>query len=217
LEDWQQLINFSDIDFYFITDSNLTKKSIFSDVENALNAGCKIIQYREKVKNSKKMIEEAKKIKSLCNGKALLIVNDWLDVAIGSDADGLHIGQDDIKFQNARKSLGENKIIGITAHNLKEAIDSEKLGADYIGLAPIFKTETKKDSIAPIGINEIKLVKNNIKIPIVAVGGISKENVSDVINAGADSAAVISAVLKSNNVFKEIKEFCKIIKESKIK
>ena len=138
------MIDFSNIDFYFITDSNLTKESIFSDVKNAIDAGCKIVQYREKDKNFENKIEDAKKIKALCEGKALFIVNDDLDVSLAVNADGLHIGQDDTDYHNARKLLGDNKIIGITAHNVKEAVNAEKLGVDYIGLAPIFKTDTKR-------------------------------------------------------------------------
>jgi len=209
------LIDLSDIDFYFITDSNLTKNSIISDVKNALNAGCKVVQYREKNKDLQKMIKEAKKIKEVCEGKALFIVNDDLDVALAVDADGLHVGKDDISYENARKKLGPNKIIGLTVHNTKEAVDAEILGADYIGLAPIFKTETKKDAIEPIGLSEIKLVRKNVNIPIVALGGIKKENIKDIISAGADSIAAISAVISSENVFNETKEFLKIIKESK--
>lgn len=209
------MIDLSDIDFYFITDSSLSKKSIFLDVKNAIDAGCKIIQYREKGKNKKDMIKDAKKIKAFCKDKALFIVNDDLDVALAVDADGLHIGQKDSNYYNARKLLGKNKLIGITTHNINEAVYAEKLGADYIGLAPIFKTETKKDSIEPIGISEINLVRKSVGIPIVAVGGITKENVCEVINAGADSAVSISSILKTENVFSEIKEFCKLIKECK--
>lgn len=209
------MIDLFDIDFYFITNSNLTKESIFLDVKNAIDAGCKIIQYREKEKNKQDMIEDAKKIKVLCEDKALFIVNDYLDVALAVDADGLHIGQKDTNYYNARKLLGENKLIGFTAHNVNEAVDAEKLGANYIGLAPIFKTESKKDSIEPIGISEINLVRKNVKIPIVAVGGITKENVCEVINAGADSAVSISSILKTEDVYSEIKEFCKLIKECK--
>lgn len=211
------MIDFSDIDFCFITDSKLSKKSIFSDVKNVINAGCKAIQYREKIKNNEKMIKEAKKIKSICRDKAIFIVNDKIEVALAVDADGLHIGKDDISYGTARKLMGEDKLIGLTVHNVNEAIEAEKLGANYIGIAPIFKTKTKKDAIEPIGIKEITIVRNNINLPIIALGGIKKENIRDVIKAGADSIAAISAILNSDNVFYETKEFLKLIKESKIK
>jgi len=211
------LINFSDIDYYFITDSNITKKSIFIDVKNAIEAGCKIVQYREKKKDIEEKIKEAKEIKKICQEKALFIINDNIDVALAVNSDGLHIGNKDISFENARRSIGENKIIGITAHNVSEAINAEKLGADYIGLAPIFKTQTKIDSIEAIGIKELESVRKNVTIPIVAVGGIKKENIKDVIKAGANSIASISAILNSDDVYNEVKEFCKLIKESKDK
>lgn len=209
------MIDLTEIDFYFITDSKLTKESIISDIKNAISAGCKVVQYREKKKNIQEMIEEAKEIKDICKEKAIFIVNDYLDLALAVDSDGLHIGKDDISYENARKLLGPNKIIGLTVHNAKEAVDAEILGADYIGLAPIFKTKTKVDAIEPIGISELKLVRKNVNIPIVALGGIKKENIKDVISAGADSVASISAVISSNDVFCETKEFLKLIKESK--
>ena len=209
------MIDLTEIDFYFITDSKLTKESIISDVKNAISAGCKVVQYREKKKNIQEMIEEAKEIKDICKEKAIFIINDFLDVALAVDADGLHIGKDDISYENARKLLGPKKIIGLTVHNAKEAVDAEILGADYIGLAPIFKTKTKGDAIEPIGISELKLVRINVNIPIVALGGIKKENIKDVISAGADSIASISAVVSSDDVFCETKEFLKLIKESK--
>ncbi len=206
----------SNIDFYFITDSNLSKDTITKDVENAIKAGCKIIQYREKEKNTEQMVKEAKKIKKICERKALFIINDRVDVALAVNADGVHLGKDDISFKNARGQLGENKIIGLTVHDIKEAVNAEEQGADYIGLAPIFKTNTKRDAINPIGIKTIKIVRKKVNIPIVALGGIDKNNIKQVISAGADSVASISAIFNSSDVYNEIKEFLRIIKECKI-
>jgi thiamine-phosphate pyrophosphorylase len=216
LKGWLILIDFNDIDLYFVTDFKLSKNKIFSNVESALKAGCKIVQYREKNKNTKDMVKEAKRLKQLCNGKAIFIVDDRIDIALAVDADGVHIGQDDISFETARMLLGQNKIIGLTVHNLKEAIVAEKLGVDYIGLAPIFKTDTKEDARDPIGIKMIEIVRNNVNLPIVAVGGINKENIRDVIKAGADSVVSIYGILNSNNVYNEICEFIKIIKRCKL-
>ena len=204
----------SEIDFYFITDSGLSK-NIFNDAADALKAGCKIIQYREKNKNTEEMTEDALQLKKLCNNKAIFIVNDNADVAKKTGADGVHIGQDDVSYSTARKILGNNKIIGVTVHNLKEAIAAEKIGVDYIGLSPIFGTNTKKDAGKAVGVEMIKKVRKEIRIPIVAIGGINKKNVADVIKAGADSAAAISAVLCTGNVHKEILEFRKIINKNK--
>jgi thiamine-phosphate pyrophosphorylase len=206
---------FSEIDFYFITDSNLSRKGIFSDVKDAIKAGCKIIQYREKNKDFDAMVNEAKLLKKRCKGKAIFLVNDRLDVALVVDADGMHIGKSDVSFIDARKMLGDKKIIGLSVDNVKEAIDAENVGADYIGLGPIFKTSTKKDAGIPCGIDMLKNVRKNIMIPIVAIGGVTKKNVADVILNGANAAASVSAVVGSDDVYREVNDFIKIIRGCK--
>ena len=163
------------------------------------------------------MIAEAKKLRELCNGRACFLVNDRVDVALAVDADGVHLGQDDISVDIARKIIGNDKIIGLTVHNVEEATEAEKKGVDYVGLAPIFNTDTKEDSGTPCGIEMIKKVREKVDLPIVAVGGINKDNVRDVINLGADSAVAISAVLETDDVFSEVKDFIKIIREVKSK
>jgi thiamine-phosphate pyrophosphorylase len=207
----------SENEYYLVTDSKLSKKGTLSDVENALKAGCKIIQYREKNKSTKDMIKEAKKIKKKCGGKAIFLVNDRVDVALAVNYDGINIGQDDIPFEIARRILGNEKIIGLTVHNLEEAVKAEKIGADYIGLSPIFETDTKKDAGTACGIEILKKVRKRVDLPIVAIGGINKENVKKVIKTGADSVVAISAVLCSNDVYKEVSDFIMIIKENKSK
>jgi len=206
---------FIDVDFYFITDSQSSKKGIFSDVNDALKAGCKIIQYREKNIDFNRMVYEAKHLKKKCNGKAIFLINDRLDVALAVEADGIHIGKSDVSFKDARKSLGNNKIIGLSVDNVKEAIDAEFAGANYIGLGPIFKTFTKKDAGNPCGIKMLKNVRKNIKIPIVAIGGITKKNVAEVIRNGADAVASVSAVIGSDDVYREVNDFINIIRECK--
>jgi thiamine-phosphate pyrophosphorylase len=198
-----------------VTDSTLSKNGIISDVENALRAGCNIFQYREKHKSTRDMIKEAKRLKKICQGKATFLINDRIDVALAVDADGVHIGKEDMPFETVRLLLGNDKIIGLTVHNLEEAFEAEKLGVDYIGLAPIFKTDTKKDAQKPCGIEVIKKIKKEVNLPVVAVGGIDKKNVKEVIKAGADSVVSIKAVLISNDVYSEISDFIRIIKECK--
>jgi len=198
-----------------VTDSELSKNGTLSDVENAIRAGCKIVQYREKNKCTKEMIAEAEEIKGLCRDKAVFLVNDRVDVALAVDADGVHIGQDDMPFKTARRLFGEEKIIGLTVHNVEESIEAEGISADYIGLSPIFETSTKEDAGSGCGISMIEKVRKNVKLPIVAIGGINKENISDVIKAGADSAVAISAVVCKDETYREIVYMIKIIKESK--
>jgi thiamine-phosphate pyrophosphorylase len=207
--------NLNEIDLYFITDSKLTKKSVIDDVEAALIAGVKIIQYREKDKPTKEMFEQAVQIKERCKGKAIFLINDRVDIALAVNADGVHLGQDDMPYGTARVLLGQDKLIGLTVHNVEEALIAEEIGTDYVGASPIFNTNTKLDAGKGAGLKLIKDVKEKIKIPIVAIGGINLHNVESVINAGANSAAVISAVVTKNDVEEECRKFIFKISNSK--
>lgn len=204
-----------EIDFYLVTDSGLSKKGTISDIREAVESGCRIVQYREKDKNTKAMVEEASEIKRICSGRAIFLVNDRIDVALAVDADGVHIGQDDMPLETARRILGEDKIIGLSVHNREEAILAEKAGADYVGLGPIFDTSTKKDAGEGIGLLRIREVKAAIKVPVVAIGGINKENCESVIRNGADSLVAISAVVCSDDVKRETEYFIDTIRRIK--
>lgn len=204
-----------EIDFYLVTDSGLSRKGTLSDVKAAVQAGCKIVQYREKDKSTKEMVCEASKIKKICEDKAIFLINDRIDVALAVDADGVHIGQDDMPIKITRKLLGPEKLIGLSASNLEEAIEAEKNGADYVGLGPIFDTSTKKDAGKGIGSAKIKEVGAAIRIPVVAIGGINKENCENVIQNGADSLVAISAVVCSSDVKKETEIFINLINKMK--
>jgi len=199
--------------FYFITDSTLTKRSVIDDVKAAVKAGVKIVQYREKNKSAREMIKEAKEIKEVCKGRALFLINDRIDIAMAIEADGVHLGQDDIPCLYARKLLGKSKIIGITTHNVDEAIAAERDGADYIGVSPIFATKTKKDAREPLGLEVLKEIKKNVHIPLIAVGGIEITNLISVLEAGADGISAVSAVIAKEDVEKECKKFIKIISQ----
>jgi thiamine-phosphate pyrophosphorylase len=204
-----------EIDFYLVTDSGISKKGTLSDVRGAVDSGCKIVQYREKNKSTKEMVEEASEIKRICSDRAIFLVNDTIDVALAVDADGVHIGQDDMPIEMARKLLGKDKIIGLSVNNKEEAVLAEKAGADYLGLGPIFDTATKKDAGNGIGPLKIKEVKDAVKIPVVAIGGINKENCESVLQNGADSLVAISAVVCSDDVKRETKYFVDIIRKIK--
>lgn len=205
-----------DIDFYFITDGNISKKGNKSDVSKAVGAGCRIVQYRVNNKSDQDMLKEGEELKNICKNKAFFLVNNRADIAFAIDSDGVHLGQNDLPIDIARRIVGENKIIGKTVHNTKEAVIAEKRGADYVGLAPIFYTDTKKDTVEPIGLDIIKDVRKTIDIPIVAIGGINRENVKSVILKGADAAVSVSAVISSDDVFKEVRDFIGLIREAKI-
>lgn len=200
-----------DIDLYFITDNKLTKKTVLDDVKAAIAGGVKIIQYREKEKSEKEMIEEASKIKELCGSDVILIINDNVEIALAVGADGVHLGKDDIDYETARKLLGD-KIIGITTRNAEDAVKAENLGADYVSIGPIFSTTTKPD-LKPIGVEMIEKIKKAIKIPFVAIGGINLNNLDEVLNAGATKVAAISAIVAKDDVEKEIKKFISNIRK----
>lgn len=198
--------------YYFITDGKLSKAGNVSDVKNAVSSGVKVIQYRNKNGSTKEMYDEAVKLKKICrrSKNVIFLINDRIDIAIASNSDGVHIGQDDMPYSVARKILGKNKIIGVTVHNVKEAKNAQKRGADYLGVSPIFSTDTKKDAGKPAGISLIKKIKKVVSIPIIAIGGINLSNTEEIIKTGADGLCAISAVVSKNNVKKEIKKFQKL-------
>lgn len=192
--------------YYFITDSKLSRAGNTSDVKNAVASGVKIIQYRNKDASTKQMYEEALKLKSICKD-IIFLINDRLDIALSVGADGLHLGSDDLPYKAARRLLGKNKIIGLTVHSVREAIEAQKLGADYIGVAPIFATRTKTDAGKPKGVRLIKEIRKRVSIPIIAIGGINLSSAREVIAAGADGLCAISAVVGKPDVKKEIEKF----------
>lgn len=205
-----------DMDLYFITDSRLTRKTVLEDVKSAIRAGVKIIQYREKGGSTGDMIKEAKATGELCKkNNVLFIINDRVDIVLAVDADGVHLGNKDMTYSIARKILGSKKIIGLTVHNIREAVEAERIGADYVGVSPIFETKTKLDAGRPAGLKLIKDIKKAIKIPLVAIGGINENNIGSVIEAGARSIAAISAIVTKDNVEKECKKFREVIKSEK--
>lgn len=203
-----------DFDLYFITDRGLSKKGIIDDIKAAIKGGVKIIQYREKELSTKEIIKEAKEIKKLCKeSNVKFIVNDRVDVALASEADGVHIGPDDMSLETARKILGPDKIIGVTASSIEDAKFFESLGADYVGLSPIFATGTKKDAGEPIGVEAVKKANGELRIPFVAIGGITQENLREVLEAGCLRVCMISAILNKDDVEGEVRKVRGIIND----
>ena len=169
-------------------------------MQQALAAGVKFFQYRNKNGARKGIYETALMLSQTArNAQACFIVNDHADIAAAVDADGVHLGQDDLPIEFARKLLGRDKLIGISTHNLGEARAAEAAGADYIGFGPIFKTSTK-DAGQTQGIQNLTLIKNSVAIPVIAIGGINQANVHFVAQAGADGAAVISGILTAPDI-----------------
>lgn len=197
--------------FYFITDASLSRAGNLSDVRNAVAAGVKVVQYREKQAGTKKMYEEARKLREVCQ-KTLFLVNDRVDLALAVAADGVHLGQDDLPFQVARRLLGPGKIIGMTVGTVAEALAATQAGADYLGVSQIFATATKTDAGEPMGVALIEAIRPRVSIPLMAIGGITLANAAEVIRAGADGLCAISAVVTKQNVRAEIAKFQKLFR-----
>ena len=192
--------------YYFITHPGLSIKDVQRDVRDAVNAGVKLIQYRDKKSQDNDMLREAVKLREICSD-SLLIINDRLDIATASSADGIHIGQDDVLCEQAREILGKDKIIGVTVHSLEEAKKAEENGADYIGIGPIYATNTKENLVSPLGPQIIKIIKKECELPVVAIGGITLSNAHEVVNAGCDALCAISEVYTGGDFKSQIQKF----------
>jgi thiamine-phosphate pyrophosphorylase len=166
---------------------------LFDIISTVLRSGVTCIQYREKILPRREIYRNAVTLRELTlTFDATLIINDHADIALAVDADGVHLGQDDLPLKEARKIMGK-KIIGISTHDLVQAREADRGGADYIGFGPIFPTITKEAG-APKGVDNIRVIKENVSIPVVAIGGITLDTLASVIDAGADAVAVASAI-----------------------
>jgi thiamine-phosphate pyrophosphorylase len=196
-----------------ITDTAIQKKySHYEIAKMAIKGGAGMIQLRDKSLPTGELVYIAIQIRKLCRkSKVLFIVNDRVDVTMLSDADGVHLGLEDISIKDARKLLGKNKIIGGTAHSLKEAKEAEKNGADYIGFGHIFPTSSKLKTDKPKGVMLLRKVVEEIRTPMIAIGGINTVNIIDVMNTGVHGTAVIGSVVKSKEPVKTVKEMRKKI------
>ncbi|HUU51905.1 MAG TPA: thiamine phosphate synthase [Candidatus Heimdallarchaeota archaeon] len=181
---------------HIITDIELQDRfSHFELARMAIAGGADTIQFRQKEGSTRKMIEMTRDLKYLCTSAGVtFIVNDRLDVAIASDSDGVHLGQDDFPIHLAREILGENKIIGGSAVTLDEARKCLEEGADYVGFGPVYPTTSKADVGPVTGIDLLKEVIDKVPLPLVAIGGVNADNTQEVIRTGAHGIAVISAV-----------------------
>ena len=199
---------------YAITDRSwLKNQTLEQQVEYALKGGVTCVQIREKNLDNDLFLKEAIKIREICNTyKIPFIVNDNIEVAVKSNADGIHIGQDDGDIKDIRKILGNDKIIGVSVQNIEQAIIAEKNGASYLGVGAIFKTETKPDA-KYVSLEQLKLICENVLIPVVAIGGINKSNIMDLAKTKVDGVAMISQIFSAQNIEKECMELLKLSKE----
>ena len=205
---------------YAVTDRRWLEKNwynILSAVEEAIKGGATIIQLREKEINEEDFLQEAIEVNKITKKYGVpLIINDSVNVAVESDADGLHLGQEDLigkDIEVIRKSFGENKIIGISANTLEEALAAERLGADYLGIDTPFSTGTKLDA-KNASFENMQTITKSVKIPCTAIGGIKKENIKLLSNTGIVGVAVVSAIFAEKNIFQKTRELADIVNKN---
>ena len=175
--------------------------------EKILAGGAVLIQLRVKDLPACEYLRIAKKARELTRRcQALLIINDRLDVALAAEADGVHLGQEDLPLHAARKILGEKNTIGISTHDEEQALAAERGGADYIGFGPVFGTGTKETGYTPRGLEQLCKIRSLVRLPIVAIGGITEEHAPEVLAAGASAVAMISDIVLAENVAAKVKQ-----------
>lgn len=189
------------LNLYLVTDRHwLANRNLEDDVEKAILGGVTMVQLREKNIDNDSFIELAKKVKQVCNKyKVPFIINDNLEVALAVDSDGIHIGQDDLPASLVRQKIGPNKILGVSAHNLDEAIAAKKAGATYLGAGAMFSTTTK-DNTTNLSIEQLQTITKNVDIPVVAIGGINYDNCLSLKNCNLAGIAVVSAIMAATNI-----------------
>lgn len=191
-------------------------EALFRQIEDAIDGGASMVQLREKHLDEDAFLAEAERFTALCRRKGVLsIINDNVDVALKSGADGVHIGQEDLAAGDARRLLGPDRILGVSAHSVEEALRAQAAGADYLGVGAAFATGTKADA-KPILRETIRAITAAVDIPAVAIGGITRENILELRNCGLAGAAVVSALFAQENVkaaAAELRRLCDKIAE----
>ena len=198
---------------YLVTDRGLCgKKSLEEVIYLGVKGGVSYVQLREKEISTRLFAEEAKRIKKILEPfNVPLIINDRVDVALACGAEGVHIGQEDMPCENVRKIMGQKAIIGLSVETWGDVEASQKLDVSYIGVSPVFSTPTKKDTKGVWGLEGLTRIKNFSRHPLVAIGGINESNIQEVVNAGAQCVAVVSAICASSNPEESSRRLNKII------
>lgn len=196
-----------DYSIYLVTDEAcLHGRPLLKCVEEALAAGVTLVQYRAKAADGGVLYAEACKLKELCDKYSVpLIINDRLDIALAVGAAGVHLGQDDLPCAVARRLLGEDYIIGVSAHNPAEAVKAVSEGADYLGCGAVFGTATKHD-VAKLGLENLRAIRKAVAVPMVGIGGITADNYAEVLATGADGAAIVSGILAQDDIGAVVKK-----------
>lgn len=190
-----------DYSLYLVTDRALSRGRATAEiVREAVAGGATCVQLREKHGSSREFLEEAQAVQAVLRGTGVpLIINDRVDIALAIGAEGVHLGQQDLPIAAARRLGPPGWLIGISAESLEDAVRAEEEGADYIGVSPVFATPTKADTAPPLGLEGLRAIRTAVKIPLVAIGGMHAGNARDVIRAGADGLAVVSAIVAADS------------------
>jgi thiamine-phosphate pyrophosphorylase len=206
-----------DYSLYLVTDRGLARgRSTLDIVKAAVSGGVTSIQLREKDCSTLEFIEQARAIKNFLGTRKIpLIINDRLDVALAVGADGVHLGQNDMPLEMARKIAGSSILIGISAESVQDAIEAENGGADYLGVSPIYATPTKTDTAPPLGLEGLREIRKWVEIPLVGIGGLNNSNAAEVIRNGADGVAVVSAIVAADDPETAAMNLKQIIDEAK--
>ncbi len=186
---------------YAVTDRSwLNGQTLYEQVEQALKGGVTLVQLREKGLGAEQFLQEARQIQQLCRRFGVpLIINDSIEVALAVDADGVHLGQDDANAAQARQLLGKDKIIGVSAHNVQEALQAVQDGADYLGSGAVFGSGTKTN-VSTLPMQTLREICSAVPIPVVAIGGITEQNLQQLSGSGIAGAAVVSAIFAQENI-----------------
>lgn len=203
-----------DLLVYAVTDRSwLYGESLYSQVEKALKGGATLIQLREKELDEEQFLKEAMEIKELCKRYHVpFVINDNVEIAVKVEADGVHVGQSDMEAGNVREKLGKDKIIGVSTQTVEQALLAEKQGADYLGVGAVFPTGTKLDAVE-VGYDRLQEICKAVHIPVVAIGGITRENIIQLKGSGVSGVAVVSAIFASKDIEAATKELCNKTKE----
>lgn len=187
---------------YLVTDRDLSlERSLEEVVSEAVRGGVTMVQLREKDAATGEFIELAGRLMKILTPLGIpLIINDRVDVALAVDADGVHIGQSDMPYETARRLLGPDKIIGLSVENMDDLIKANSLDVDYVGISPVYSTPTKTDTAEPFGLEGLRKAVNMSKHPTVAIGGMNAGTIADVMAAGTDGVAVVSAICSAENI-----------------
>jgi thiamine-phosphate pyrophosphorylase len=200
---------------YLVTDQAACKgRSLESIVSDVVKAGISCVQLREKETDTRLFLQKALKLKSMLSpAKVPLIINDRVDIALAAKADGVHLGQRDMPYEQARRLMGPYAVIGLSVETWKDVENAQDIDVDYLGVSPVFPTPTKTDTKSPWGLEGLKKIRTYSRHPLVAIGGLDAFNIQETITAGADAIAVVSAICSADDPFSAAEQLIKLYEQ----